>query len=125
MWKETAYLTRYAGSGVINTIIGFIVIFSAVAWGVSPVLSNVAGYAVGFLFGFIFSKRFVFRSNGHFVSESIRYLVAFIISFVFNLLLLSLAMNYLNIHIVASQVIASVGYTALMYILTRLFVFTL
>jgi len=122
-WHEAAYITRYTGSGVVNTIIGFIVILSAMAMGFSPMVSNVAGYAVGFMLGFVFSKKFVFRSNGHFVSESVRYLIAFIISFLFNLLVLHLALAYLNIHAVTSQVVAAVSYTVLMYILTRLYVF--
>lgn len=122
-WNEAAYLTRYAGSGVMNSIAGFIVIFSAMALGFSPIISNVAGYAVGFIFGFVLSKKFVFRSDGHFVAESIRYLIAFVISFLFNLGILHLALN-LNVHVVASQVAAAVSYTLLMYMLIRLFVFS-
>lgn len=121
--KEATYLTRYAGSGIVNTIVGFIVIFSAMALGFSPMVSNVVGYAVGFTLGFVLSKKFVFRSNGHFVAESVRYLVAFVISFLFNLLVLRLALVYLNFNAVTSQVAAAVSYTVLMYILTRLFVF--
>jgi putative flippase GtrA len=122
-WKEARYLTRYVGSGLINTLAGFVVIFSAMALGFSPMVSNVAGYALGFTLGFVLSKKFVFRSNGHYVAESVRYLIAFAISFLFNLLVLRLALIYLNFHVVASQVVAAAGYTLLMYTLTRLFVF--
>ena len=122
--KEAVYITLYAGSGVINTIVGFIVIFSAMAIGFSPMVSNVAGYAVGFILGFVLSKKFVFRSNGHFVAESGRYLIAFVISFLFNLLVLNLALSYLIFHVVVAQIAAAGSYTMLMYILTRLFVFS-
>ncbi len=122
-WKEAKCLTRYAGSGLINTLAGFAVIFSAMALGFSPVVANVAGYALGFTLGFVLSKKFVFRSNGHFVAESIRYLAAFIISFLFNLLVLRFALLYANFPAAASQVVAAVAYTLLMYLLTRLFVF--
>ena len=108
---------------MVNTIVGFIVIFSAMALGFSPVVSNITGYAVGFILGFVLSKKFVFRSNGHFVTESIRYLIAFIISFLFNLLVLRVALTYLNLHAVTSQIAAAVSYTILMYIMIRLFVF--
>ena len=117
------YIARYTGSGVVNTIVGFIVIFSAMALGFSPTVSNVVGYAVGFTLGFVLSKKFVFRSNGHFVWESVRYLIAFVISFLSNLLVLHLALDYLNIHAVTAQIAAAVSYTVLMYVLTRLFVF--
>lgn len=122
-WNEAAYISRYSGSGVVNTIVGFIVIFSAMALGFSPMISNVAGYAVGFMLGFVLSKKFVFRSNGHFVIESIRYLFAFVISFLFNLLVLRITLTYFYLHAVTSQIAAAMCYTLLMYILTRLFVF--
>ncbi len=123
LWKEIDYLTRYAGSGVVNTLVGFAVIFSAMALGISPVISNIAGYAVGFILGFVLSKKFVFRSDGHFVTESVRYLIAFALSFLFNLLVLRFALLYLHLHAMVSQVLSAVSYTLLMYLLTRLFVF--
>jgi len=120
---EARYIARYTGSGLVNTIVGFLVILTAMAVGFSPIVSNVAGYAVGFTLGFVLSKKFVFRSNGHFVGESVRYLVAFVISYILNLLVLYLAISYLNIHAVISQFIAAIFYTACMYILARFFVF--
>ncbi|MDC0598491.1 GtrA family protein [Gammaproteobacteria bacterium] len=121
--KETVYIARYAGSGVINSVVGFIVIFSVMALGFSPVISNIAGYAVGFFCGFVLSKKFVFRSDGHFVMESVRYLIAFIISFLLNLLVLYVSINYLGVHAVLAQIMAAVAYTVCMYVLARLFVF--
>ncbi|MFN2355896.1 MAG: GtrA family protein, partial [Desulfopila sp.] len=121
--NEAAYIARYSGSGVVNTIFGFFVIFIAMALGVPPVISNIVGYTVGFTSGFVLSKKFVFRSSGHFVGESIRYLVAFIVSFLFNLFVLYIALTYLEIHAVVSQIVAAVSYATLMYILTRIYVF--
>ncbi len=121
--NEALYVTRYTGSGVLNTVIGFAVIFIAMAVGFSPVISNIAGFAVGFTLGFILSKTFVFRSNGHFVGESVRYLIAFVVSFLFNLLVLHLALNQFDFRAVPSQVVAALSYTVLMYILARFFVF--
>lgn len=121
--REVEYLARYAGSGVLNTIVGFIVIFTAMGLGFSPIVSNISGYAVGFMLGFVLSKKIVFRTNGHFVAESIRYLIAFVVSFLFNLLVLRLALTYLAVHVVLSQVLAAGSYTLLMYILTRYLVF--
>ena len=122
-WREAIYFIRYSGAGLINTIVGFIVILSAMALNFSPMISNIAGYAVGFTLGFVLSKKFVFRSNDRFVAESIRYLLAFVISFLINLLVLQLALNNLNFNALASQVVAAVSYTLLMYVLTRFFVF--
>ena len=124
-WKvEASYITRHVGSGVVNTIVGFTFIFFAMAMGFSPIVSNVAGYIVGFTLGFVLSKKFVFRSNGHFVAESVRYLIAFVIAFLFNLLVLRLSLVYLNYNVLASQASAAVAYTLLMFILTRFYVFS-
>jgi len=120
---EVEYIARYTGSGLVNTVVGFFIILSAMAIGFSPIASNIAGYAVGFILGFVLSKKFVFRSEGHFVNESMRYLMAFIISFLLNLFVLYLAITYLTVHAVVSQIVSAIAYTVCMYILTRFFVF--
>lgn len=122
-WRsESALLVRYAGSGALNTVAGFAVIFILMAAGASPYLANIGGYLVGFVLGFVVSKKFVFRSNGHFVAESLRYLTAFVICFALNLLVLRLALTQLNA--MAAQIAAAATYTAAMYLFTRCFVFS-
>lgn len=120
---ESVYLGRYVSSGSLNTMTGFAVIFLLMWLGFSPFLANVAGYTVGFILGFILTKKFVFRSNGHFVVESFRYLGAFAISFLVNILVLRLSLDAIELDAVAAQLVAAGSYTLLMYLLTRLFVF--
>jgi len=120
--KEILIFIRYAGSGVLNSVVGLICIFSAMSIGFSPTSSNFIGYGVGFLLGFIFSKKFVFRSNGDFVAESFRYLLFFVSCFFCNLLMLQLTL-YFGVNAVVSQLIAAVTYTSLMYLSSRLFIF--
>jgi putative flippase GtrA len=99
------------GSGLFNTLVGFSVMFTLMWFGVSPFTSNIAGYAVGFVCGFILSKKIVFRSNGSFVAESIRYLIAFLIAF---------ALNFMALHIL----LGPLQFPPVLYILTRFFVFS-
>lgn len=120
---EILYLFRYASSGVANTLLGFFVIFAAMALGASPLLSNIAGYATGFLLGFLLSKKFVFRSNGHYVKESLRYLLAFIISFLCNILALHILLSCAQMDPVFGQLGAAIVYTVTMYLFVRFFVF--
>lgn len=123
-WRsESAYLTRYAGSGALNTIAGFAVIFLLMALGISPFIANIGGYLVGFLLGFVVSKKFVFRSAGHFLPESIRYLAAFLICFLLNLLALQIALASLHLTGMLAQLFAAAVYTSTMYFSTRWFVF--
>jgi len=63
----------------------------------------------------------VFRSNGHFVGESLRYLVAFLLCFGLNLLALKLALT--QVSALLAQLLAAAVYTGMMYLLTRYFVF--
>jgi len=115
-------LARYAGSGAVNTIAGFAVIFALMALGLSPYIANICGYLVGFVLGFVLSKKFVFRSNGHFVSESIRYLVAFLICFFLNLATLKISLVHFNA--LTAQLIAAAVYTGTMYLVSRWLVFS-
>lgn len=118
------YLGRYAGSGALNTLAGFAVIFALTALKFSPFIANIGGYLVGFILGFVVSRKFVFRSNGHFVGESIRYLVAFLICFCLNLLTLQIGLTRLDLNALPAQLLAAAAYTASMYLFTRCFVFS-
>jgi len=120
---EVVYLARYTGSGVVNTLIGFLIIFSAMALGISPLISNFLGYFVGFFLGFIFSRKFVFRSDGHLGKEGARYCFTFLVSFFVNIMALNSAITYFHINAVSSQLIAAGSYSLTMYLLSRCFVF--
>lgn len=123
-WRsESAYLGRYAGSGALNTIAGFSVIFLLMALGVSPFLANIGGYLFGLILGFFVSKKLVFRSEGHITSEGLRYLAAFLACFVVNLLVLQFTLNVLHWNAALAQLSAAAAYTIIMYPLTRLLVF--
>jgi putative flippase GtrA len=123
-WQtETAYLGRYVSSGVLNTLLGFFVIFILMALGVSPVIANIGGYLFGLILGFFLSKKLVFRSEGHATSESFRYLAAFIACFILNLIVLQLALSVLHWNAIFAQLLAAATYTIIMYLLSRLLVF--
>ena len=120
---EFNYLLKFASTGVLNTLVGFAVIFTAMNLGVSPLVSNIAGYATGFTLGFLLSKKFVFRSQGHFLKESLRYLLAFILAFLLNVVTLQCYIYWYPLQAVQGQLIAAVVYTGLMYLLVRFYVF--
>ena len=123
-WKnESGYLGRYLGSGALNTIVGFAVIFLLMAVDVSPVVANIAGYAVGLMLGFTLSRSFVFRSDGHFLSEGGRYIICFFVSFSINLLVLTYALDSLHLGRELSQILAATTYTVLMYLFSYYLIF--
>jgi putative flippase GtrA len=123
-WRgEFAYLGRYAGSGALNTVVGFAIIFLLMGLGASPLIANVCGYLAGLILGFFVSKRFVFRSKGHISSEGLRYLAAFVASFILNLIVLQFSLDALHWNAIPAQLLAAVTYMSVMYLLTRWLVF--
>lgn len=121
--RESAYLRRYAGSGLLNTITGFSAIFLLTAFGVSPFLANISGYLLGLVSGFLLSKKLVFRSEGKIRTEGFRYLAAFLICFLLNFLVLHLSLDTLHLNAMLAQLLAAAAYASLMYVLTRILVF--
>ena len=123
-WRnESNYLSRYVGSGALNTIIGWSVILLLMAIGTSPILANISGYLLGLVLGFVISKNFVFRSAGTARYEGKRYFIAFVISFIFNLLALQFSLEVLHWNQNVAQVVAAITYTVFMYFLSLHFVF--
>lgn len=121
-WQtEVRLLARFLSSGVVNTFLGFAIIFALMAVGVQPLWANFAGYATGFVLGFVLSRNFVFRSNGRFVTQSLRYLMSFAMCFVLNLLVLQAGLQHMAA--IPAQILASAAYTASMFLLARLWVY--
>jgi putative flippase GtrA len=122
--KESAYISRYAGGGAVNTLAGFAVIFLLMWMGISPFIANGGGYLVGLTLGFFISRKFVFRSAGKFAAEGTRYLATFLICFAMNLLVLEFVLIRLHWNANLAQLIAAGSYTVSMYVLARWLVFT-
>jgi len=123
-WRnEFTYLFRYAGSGALNTVVGFAFIFLLMALGLSPFSANIGGYLVGLILGFIVSKKLVFRSKGKITSEGIRYFAAFFASVILNLVVLQFSLDTMHWNVNFAQLLAAATYTSVMYLLTRYLVF--
>ena len=123
MWRqEFIYAFRYLCAGVINSSIGFCVIFLVMFLGGSAFVSNIIGYAIGFFISFVLSKKFVFRSQGKLNRETVRYALVFFVSFLLNLLILHACLNF-EIYPYIAQIIAAFFYTGSMFLMSRFFVF--
>lgn len=121
---EFLHILRYAGGGVLNTLVGVsTILLLTVVGGASPFVANIGGYLISLSFGFFISKKFIFFSNGHFGTESLRYVLSFALCFILNLLVLWTALNLLHLNVVISQLLAAGAYTFTMYLLSRFFVF--
>ena len=116
-------LSRYLAVGVLNTGVGYLIIFGCMYglhW--SPQASNVAGYAIGLATSYGLNRTFTFRSANRWVPEFVRFICIFLISFGANFQTLA-ALLAMGVHAAAAQLIAGIAYVVASYLLNRTFVF--
>lgn len=119
-----AELLRFGAVGVINTLVGYAVIYACMlGLGISPLASNVAGYAVGLCCSFLLNRRLTFRSEGHATREALRFLLAFAIAYAVNLAVLLASIELLGVPPVWAQLVSGVAYTGVFFLLSKRYVF--
>ena len=115
---------RYALVGVVNTTLGYGIIFACMfllGWG--PLPSNVAGYAVGLVASFTLNRRFTFRSQGSAHRDLMRFLLIFAIAWLANFAVLALLVRNGSVHEGVAQLAAGIVYFLLSFILSKYYVF--
>lgn len=115
---------RFIAVGVINTGIGFLLIFFfMLVVGLSPFLSNFLGYCIGLCISFAMHKWFSFQSRGAALGEFARYLPVFATCYLLNLGTLYACLRWFEISEVWAQVVAGCAYVGSSFILTKMLVF--
>jgi putative flippase GtrA len=107
---------------LINTVVGYAVIFACMAFGLGPRLSNALGYAVGFVLSFVQSRYWVFRSANRIVEDATRFVPAFLVAFAANFLVLQ-ALLWLGVNAYLAQLAAGCAFIAVGFVLNYVFVF--
>jgi putative flippase GtrA len=123
-WKNEINLNvRYGIAGLLNSLIGLSAIWALTIMGVVPIAANILGYALGLAFGFLNSRKFVFRSAGRFGHEARKYMVAFAVCYLLNIIMLQICISVLLLNVLLSQGIAVFSYVISMYLASRLYIF--
>lgn len=118
MLKSFGYLIRYLLVGVVNTIVGFGLIFILMYLGINPYISNVIGYCVGVIVSFILNSKITFKAKARFYKFFITMAIAWIIQFcILNICILYGVNEYI------SQVVAGVIYIVVGFLLSKIVVF--
>lgn len=116
-------LVRFSITGAVNTLIGYVVIFSLMILSVSPVLSNIAGYTVGLAVSFVLQRTWVFNDHSNIRRQTIRFLATFAVSFALNFITLKVALqNDVNPYI--AQLFACITYSVTFFLLNKTLVFS-
>lgn len=118
------YFLRFATVGVINTLIGYAVIFTCMyGLGQDPVLSNVFGYVVGLVISFVLNRSYTFRSKAAAAPQALRFAVFFVIAYLVNLGILIWMTRHLGVGSAIAQIVAGAAYFIVFFILSKCFVF--
>jgi len=135
---------KYGIVGVINTLLTAVTIWIMMHWiflsgkeeNVSPTvitISNVTGYIVGLINSFVWNRKWTFRSQNNWRSEFIKFVSAFLICFIPQLLLVNFLNTYTHLqfyvgsfsisHAYTCQLIGIVFYTMLNFVVNKYYTF--
>ena len=121
VYKE---IKRYSITGLINTVLGYSVIFLLMFIGVNVFISNIVGYLNGLISSFYFNRNWVFQKSSE--NEMQKQLYAFIYAFIFsytaNIIMLYILIN-IHMNPYAAQIVASFCYMLVFYCINKYHVF--
>jgi len=112
---------RYSLVGIVNTMVGFSIIFSLMFMGVSPVLSNLMGYAIGSVVSFYLNSRYTFKSTQPTKAQVVKFFTILLLSYFLNLLTLQWLLELINPYL--AQFFSAVVYTVSSFLLVKFIVF--
>ena len=119
-------LIKYLLVGILNTIVGFGLIFLLMWHGFSPEISNIIGYGVGICFSFVMNKVFTFKSKQASkkanLAEFIKFISSMLIAWGLNFITLKICLNF-GVNAYISQIISGGIYTITGYLLSKIWVF--
>jgi len=119
-----ASVPRFLLVGVGNTLAGLVIIYLAKAVGIGDVTANATGYGVGLVLSFVLNKRWTFRHDGPVLSTLMRFIVVIGLAYVANLAVVLGAISVLGINSYIAQALGIPAYTAVAYLGSRWYVFS-
>jgi len=112
---------RYNLVGIVNTLVGFSIVFGLMLMGLSPSLSNLLGYGVGMVVSFVLNRRYTFKSTHHNPKEIIGFVGVMLLSYGFNFATLQLLLHQTNPYL--AQLLSAVVYTVSSFLMLKFLVF--
>ncbi|WP_409212534.1 GtrA family protein [Desulfurella amilsii] len=114
---------KYLLVGIINTIVGYGIIFSLMFIGTSPEISNIIGYAIGIIVSYALNKIYTFKSKAHPKKEFPKFVLSLLTSYGLNFLTLILCIHIFKINPYISQIISGAVYTLSGFVFLKYFAF--
>lgn len=116
-------LVRYAAVGVLNTAVGYGVIFGAMLFGIGHVAANMIGYGCGFILSFSLNRRWTFRSNAELGRSFPRFALVTAAAYCSNLAAVRIAIEGMGINPYFGQLTGFGPYFLVGYVGSKYFAF--
>lgn len=112
---------KYNLVGLVNTLVGFTIIFMLMYMGFSATLSNMLGYAIGTVISYTLNSKYTFISSSNNQAIMVKFFMALALAYVLNFITLQWLLPLINPYF--AQLSAAVVYTISSFILVKYFVF--
>ncbi|GHT76214.1 hypothetical protein AGMMS50262_13790 [Bacteroidia bacterium] len=125
---------KYGIVGIVNTLLTAVVIWLMLHWvfnlqsgqtasSTAASVSNVVGYVVGLINSFVWNRRWTFGSQKNWKADFLRFIAAFLICYIPQLLLVMLLNAYSGIPAYICQLIGIVFYTGFNFLCNKYYTF--
>lgn len=114
---------RYVIVGLSANVTGFLLYIFVTSFGVSPILTVSIFYLIYICLTFYFNKTWSFDHHGQRTVAAMKYLFAYFVSYVLNVILLAYFNSYLGFSHIVVQAAAVVPIAALLFLMQKYWVF--
>ena len=122
--RSLTYLSRYLAVGVINTLVGYGLIFLLMyQFEYSPEISNLIGYGVGLIFSYSLNRNYTFKSKETKHKEFVRFFTGFFLSYGVSFCALVILTHPLKLSGGLGQILSGIVYVGFSFLLNRYYVF--
>lgn len=124
MLQGLRQLGRFLSVGVVNALLGLLVIYAA-KWygGASDINANLFGYGVGMLVSFVLNSRWTFGFGGAWQPAFAKFIMVSLVAYAANLLTVLAAIHGAAINSYVAQALGIPVYTLTVFLASKFFVF--
>lgn len=117
-------LPQFLIIGVLNTVTGYsIIFFFLYIVKMNYLMSNSIGYFFGLILSFFLNKHYNFKTVSKHLNEFSKFILAFIISFTMNSIILYSCVEFFDLTKLISIIIAGISYSICFFLICKFFVF--
>ena len=115
---------KFLSVGVVNTVIGLLIIYAA-KWffHLGDIVANACGYSIGLLISFTLNSRWTFAYTGPQLRAFVKFLLVTLVAYLVNLLTVLVAVHYFELNGYVAQALGIPPFTLTSYFLSKHLVF--